>query len=151
MYIVECGKGLSASCGQEHIHAYHHFFLILGESTKSCAISTWNFFLTCSFLPDFHIFVQEKIKEKKLKQDLFSREKITFRKKWEEFHLRSTDSRTDDLRGEYVSAGCSASQAQVMPLSAAEGRNLMVDVDVMRPVDPVWSSSWRESEEKIKK
>ena len=48
-------------------------------------------------------------------------------------------------------AGCSASQAQVMPLSAEVGLNLIVDVLVMRPVESVVSSSYLESERKANK
>ena len=48
-------------------------------------------------------------------------------------------------------AWCSASQAHVTPLSAAVGRNRMVEVEVMRPEASFsWSSSARESEKQIK-
>lgn len=47
--------------------------------------------------------------------------------------LRRTESKTEALSGEYTMAWCSASQAHVTPLSAAVGRNRMVEVEVVRP------------------
>jgi hypothetical protein len=59
--------------------------------------------------------------------------------------LRSTDSKTVVLKGGFSKAGCSASQAHVTPLSELVGRNLMVEVVVIRLSGLLSSTSCLES------